>query len=149
MKKWLIIVLIISAIILLFASFIIYALIRAVNETSDFSESLNPLDCEKIEGPFKRSTTVNCYEEIGIKLANSSICDKITDEQPYVKAKYYCKALASRDINQCDSLEILNDWRKDRCKAVLMQDSSYCDLDEESKPKYGCEVEMERYSNYI
>lgn len=141
-KKGIIIILLgIFLIILIVGLLIGYFIFSIV----DVANNLDPADCEKISGPLERSRKVDCYMDIGIKLADQSICEKITNEQPYVKGKNYCKAIASRDINQC---EPLTDYWKDRCKAVLLKDSSYCDV-KEGKPSQGCLNAMEFYEPFI
>ncbi len=138
MPHWLKIVIVIILIAVFLIGYVIFDILS-------ISQSLDPADCEKISGPLETSRKVDCYTVIGIKLADPSICEKITDQQPYVKGKNYCKAIASRDVSKCDSLE---DFRKDRCKAVLLKDSSYCDM-KDGSPSQGCMIVMEFYEPYI
>ena len=140
MKKWLkwVIIIVIVLIFLLITYTILSILI--------VGESLDPTDCEKITGPLATSRTVECYLDIGIKLADPNICEKITEEQPaYARGKLYCKAVASRNVTNCDSLV---DFWKDRCKAILLKDSSFCDM-KEGKPSQGCLNTIENYESYI
>ena len=121
---------------------VFFGLFTAVSETSRVSDSLDPSDCEKIEGIFKKSATVDCYIAMGIKLADPTVCEKIIDELPYSKSIPYCKAVASRDINNCDSLE---SWKVGHCKAILTQDISYCDPEKLE----GCKIVVEQFEPYI
>jgi len=141
--KWLKIIIIIFIIVLILVFIAIYLIFNIIK----ISDTLNPLDCEAISGPLERSRKVECYTNVGIKLADESICEKIETYGlgSYERAKNYCKVLASRDISRCDSLI---DFYKDRCKAILLKDSSYCDM-KEGKPSQGCLNTMDSYEDYI
>lgn len=116
-----------------------------IQKLSEAEASLDPSKCEEITGLLKKSMTVDCYKDIGMKLADPSICEKITDEHSvYVTTKLYCKAVASRNVSNCDSVP---GWRKDRCIAVLTKNVSYCDSHAEN-PK-ACRDTVERLMPYI
>jgi hypothetical protein len=114
--------------------------------------TLNPSDCEKISGALSASRKVDCYLNVGVKLADKSVCEKInintgspSADATYEKAKSYCLALASRKIVSCD---VLSSWYKGRCIAILSKDISYCDSGNAGDPD-GCKIEVETYLPHI
>lgn len=134
--------LIIGLLFAVFISVIAGTIILIILPLLQANETLDSVYCERIRGPL-RSPRVDCYSNLGMKLAVPTLCQKI-DDPLYLKEKMYCEAVASRDINKCERIP---GFRRDFCIAVLTKDISYCD--DISQGQGGCRASVKDLSPYI